>query len=67
MRAFKFEVHQTLVDYCSCKYIENPVKTFQDEDVDKAFDAAYEWIRKAYKEDNGPDYCIVSEFGVIHI
>jgi hypothetical protein len=63
---FKFEVYVSDESYVT-GFEANPIKTFKDKDVMKAFNKANEWIHKEYQNDNSPDYCIVSKFGVIHI
>ena len=64
--AFKFEVYVSH-DGCILGYTEDVVKTFKDKDVMKAFDAANAWISREYKKEDSLDYCIVSQFGVIHL
>ena len=66
MKKFKFEIYVSHDGYI-LGHTEDVVKTFKDKDVMKAFDAANAWVFKEYKKENSPDYCIVSQFGVIHL
>jgi hypothetical protein len=52
-------------DDTDCISSGGPVRTFQDENVDKAFEEAREWVHKMYGQHWDPDYAIVSHFGIL--
>lgn len=59
---YRFEI------YCDQEVEGPPVKIFEEPSVEVAFEAAQRWIHKQYaREDNVPDFKIVSKFGVLHV